>query len=125
MPDALCNKRVLIAEDHGRLAVLYAQFVKEFGAEVLGPVSSGQDVMDLLKRETPDVALLDVSLKDGPVFEIAGYLRVLGIPFVFATGYDADDVVPENLRDSPRLVKPFSEDQLRSELCRILSPASA
>lgn len=113
------GRRVLVAEDHYSLARMLQLHLDAFGCQVVGPVPSGREALALVDTQTVDMALLDVLLQDGTAFPVAERLETMGVPFVFTTGYDDDAVIPDAFRDVPRLVKPFSEAELRASLERL------
>jgi DNA-binding response OmpR family regulator len=109
---ALANCRVLVAEDEYFIARDIARWLHEFGAEVVGPVPTWDDVQLILStRERLDAAILDINLKDEMVFSMVEALRARGIPVLFATGYD-QTVVPAQYQDIPRWEKPFDPQAL-------------
>lgn len=104
-PD-LTGRRVLVVEDDYYMAGDTAAALRAAGAAVLGPCPSEDATRELLDRETPTHAVLDLHLGGGgPRFEIAHLLKARGVPFVFLTGYDPD-VIPPDLADVVRLQKP-------------------
>lgn len=106
-PD-LSGRRVLVVEDDYYLAADSAAALRGAGAEVLGPCPTVEATLELLSRETPTHAVLDLNLgSGGPEFEIAHRLKQQGVPMLFLTGYDPD-VIPEDLRGVTRLQKPAS-----------------
>ena len=106
-PD-LTGRNVLVVEDDYYLAGDTAAALRGAGATVLGPCPSEEAALDLLERETPSHAVLDLNLGGGgPRFEIAHTLKARGVPFIFLTGYDPD-VVPPDLADVARLQKPVA-----------------
>jgi CheY-like chemotaxis protein len=121
--DALVGKRVLLAEDFFSLAEMVRQMLENLGCVVVGPVPSVQKALPLVQTEQLDAALLDVSLKDGKVFPLADELHTRGIPYIFATAYDDEWAIPPAYRSAPRVVKPFSEDELGTTLCALFSAA--
>src|SRR3712207_2395001 len=112
---ALAYRRVLIVEDEYFLADDMAQVLRKFGAQVVGPVQTTDKALALLAEEPVDAAILDINLKGQMVFPVADALREQGVPFVFATGYDAS-AVPETYRDVPRWEKPFKPEALAKAL---------
>jgi len=67
-----------------------------------------------------DAAILDVAIRGGYVYPVADLLLARGIPFVLASGY-GDWALPEALREQPRLIKPFTHEDLEKQvrlLCR-------
>ena len=74
----------------------------------MGPVARVADALALLEAgPVPDMALLDIGLGDETVYPVADALRSLGIPFLFATGFDAWSI-PRAYADVPRSEKPLA-----------------
>lgn len=121
----LAGKRILLAEDFFSLAEMVRTMLENFGCTVVGPVPSIEKALPLVDTNHIDGALLDVSLKDGKVFPVAERLQSLGVPFVFATAYDDECAIPAALRFAPRVIKPFSEEELGATMRRLFSSPSA
>jgi len=75
----------------------------------------------LLKRETPDVAVLDVNLAGVLVWPVAEALRAHNIPFVLLSGFGNSIDLPAPLRGAPRLAKPIVQRQLLAALEDLLA----
>lgn len=112
---ALAHRLVLIVEDEYFLADDMAQVLRKLGAQVVGPAPSTDQALALLADGSVDAAILDINLKGQMVFPVADALREQGVPFVFATGYDAA-AVPELYKDVPRWEKPFKPEDLARAL---------
>ena len=67
------SKLALLAEDEAIIALMAEDALAESGFTVAGD-------------NTPDVALLDVELRDGPCTEVARVLSERGVPLVFFSG---------------------------------------
>jgi DNA-binding response OmpR family regulator len=108
--------RILVVEDDLLIAVLIEGALQDSGGEIVGPVATLERALKLADEEEFDAAILDVTIRGGKVYPVAELLLARGIPFVFATGY-GDWALPEELRDKPRLMKPFTgaalEEQIR------------
>lgn len=103
----LHNCRVLLVEDEFFLMEELSVVLRHAGADVLGPAGTLADMLRILDAEPAiDGAVLDVNLRGQSVFEGADILLAREIPFVFATGYDADQI-PERFRHVPRCQKPI------------------
>ncbi|HYI06219.1 MAG TPA: response regulator [Reyranella sp.] len=113
---ALRGRRILIVEDEYIVALDLAQSFEQIGAAVVGPVGSVASALALLSEETAlDMAVLDINLGREKVFLVADALRARGLPFVFASGYDASSI-PGAYRDVPRFEKPIDINALAREL---------
>ncbi|TPE51641.1 response regulator [Amaricoccus solimangrovi] len=116
MPDLLRGRTVLVVEDEYYLADDLRRGLEAAGAVVLGPAASLADGLRLIgDGRSPDLAVLDVNLRDVTVYELAEALMARGIPFVFATGYDAARI-PERFEAVPKLLKPFEMGALTAAL---------
>ena len=85
--DDLHGWKVLVVEDEPLEALDYCDRLAEAGAEIVGPVGSASEAMDVVEREPVDVALLDYALADKTSEELQGVLETRHIPFVVLTGY--------------------------------------
>ncbi len=117
----LAGARVLVAEDEFVIALEIETTLREFGCLVLGPTASVADTLDLLTRERPDAALIDVELRDGPATAVVEACAARGVPFALATGYDGDGIPEPALTAAPRLAKPFGAGELRRVLAALLA----
>lgn len=100
--------RILIVEDEFWTARYLAMEARDRGAVVMGPISSIPQAMELLSaRYPPHVVILDIQLRAVESYPLADTLMRQGIPFVFATGYERDEL-PERFAEVPHFVKPFT-----------------
>jgi DNA-binding response OmpR family regulator len=98
-------KRVLIAEDQALVSLFIEDELVDAGYAVAGPFASCAGASAWLVDNTPDLAILDHELKDGPCTDVATELRRRSVPFLILTGSRPEDL-PEVLRDGPKLLKP-------------------
>ena len=105
---SLTGRRVLVVEDDYITAQDMLEQLLSCGAEVMGPVASVAKALDLVQSGLPPhTAGLDIGLGGEKVYPVADALRSCGIPFVFATGYDAW-AVPAAYADAPLFQKPLT-----------------
>lgn len=115
---ALRGRRVLVVEDEYLLAEDACMELDRLGAVVMGPVPTVREALDLVAgTPAPDAAILDINLGGEMAFPVADALRARGIPFVFATGYDAE-VIPEAYAAVPRIEKPLGLREVTEALAR-------
>lgn len=101
------KKRILIVEDEFFIAMELKAVLAKAGYEVIGPVSGVNDALDLLTRERPDAAILDMNVSDGQVAPVAAVLKTMGVPFVLATASDSAEITGSSvLREATDLGKP-------------------
>lgn len=121
----LSGRRVLVVEDEYFIADDIARALDRLGAEVVGPVPDRDEALALLHSgERIDLAVLDINLHGEAVHPVADALQDRGVPFVFATGYDAA-AVPAAYQDVPRWEKPFDPRDLAKALPGIVSSERA
>jgi DNA-binding response OmpR family regulator len=104
--------RVLVAEDEAIVAMFIEAELGDAGYEVIGAFSTCAEASHWLDSDTPDIALLDHGLKDGPCTDVALELRRRGIPIIALTGSDRGEQ-PEVFREAPYLGKPIDAALLR------------
>ncbi len=125
---ALRGKRVLIAEDDGMIAALFATALKDLGLGVVGIAATVAEALALIEKEhnQVDAALLDVNLSGNPVFPVADALIGRRIGFVFLTGYDSGSL-PASYSRVTALRKPVALPLLVQAIrgCLSAKPANA
>jgi len=107
--------RVLIVEDEFLVAALLEDTLAGFGCRVLGPASTVQEGLELIRTERVEAAVLDVNIDGEPVFPVADALAAAGVPFIFATGYGRAGVADRHGERSV-LEKPYESRTLRHAL---------
>jgi DNA-binding response OmpR family regulator len=116
----LTGRRILVVEDEYLIASEVKRWLLAAGSEVLGPVPSADQALDLIEALRPDAAVLDVNLGEGDdAYPVADKLGVLGVPYLFATG-DVKLADTSIYRNRPRLEKPFVARELVLALTEIL-----
>jgi two-component SAPR family response regulator len=106
MDARLSGKRVFVIEDEYVLADDLAQALKDAGAKIVGPASEHEDTLRFIVDLPIDLAVVDINLRGKADFLIADVLAARNIPFVFATGYDAE-AIPKRHAEVMLLEKPF------------------
>ncbi|WP_104667085.1 response regulator [Ensifer adhaerens] len=107
------SKTVLLVEDEFLIAMDLKLLLEQRGWIVIGPAATVVEALGLLQNARPSVAVLDVTLKDGPVTRVAEVLRARNIPFVIASAYELPEHVGgEALSGAPNVGKPTDERDL-------------
>ena len=92
-------KKVLLVEDEAFVAMSLTRALPRFGYEVCCVLASGEEAIQRLEKEQPDVVLMDIHLVgtlDG--VQTADIIRTrCEIPIVFMTGYDIRDIQERTL----------------------------
>lgn len=104
--NALSGRRILVVEDQCAVALDLCESLDREGASIVGPASSVEDALQMLEVSgPPDVAVLDIKLSGGMVYPVADRLQQLGVPYLFTTACELDEI-PERYRSAPRFDKP-------------------
>jgi DNA-binding NarL/FixJ family response regulator len=79
--------KLLIADDHPIFLEGLTRFLKASGHDVIVTARSGHEAVALLQTHTPDVAILDVTMKDGTGLDALKALRMTNdkLPVIFMT----------------------------------------
>ncbi len=112
-------KRVLIAEDEALIAMLIEDEAASAGFDIVGPFATCADASRWLATDTPDVAILDHELADGPCTEVAIELRRRGVPLIVASAF-LDEELPEAFHGASRISKPDSMERLPALLLSLV-----
>ena len=108
---SLTGTRVLIVEDEGLVAMLMEIFLEDLGCTVVGSAARLEEALSKSRDLDFDLAVLDVNLAGTLSYPLAQDLRERDIPFVFTTGYGVSGL-PDELKDSIVLTKPYDQRQL-------------
>jgi response regulator RpfG family c-di-GMP phosphodiesterase len=107
---------VLVLEDEAIIALNLQDDLQDAGHEVAGPFATCSAALEWLQTATPDLAILDATLKDGPCREIALELSRCDVPFLIYS--------PAGSAASGR-VCPYHLDRKARSVCRPGSGMSA
>jgi DNA-binding NarL/FixJ family response regulator len=113
----LRKARIAIVEDEIILVRGLEEALERLEYTVCGFASSGEDAIELIEREKPDLALVDIFLRgamDG--IELARIVSDrFGIPVIYITAYSSSDVLERAKLTDPfgYIVKPFRDRQLK------------
>src|SRR4051812_17077208 len=104
---ALCSPRPLSDEGH----------------RVIGPIESRTEALTVVEQARPDVAILDIMLRDGSCGPVISELRDRGIPFMIFSGRGRGEAAIDKLDDVPWVKKPGRLHELAAAL-NSLTPIS-
>lgn len=105
-------RKIALIEDDADLFTLVKYNLEKEGFTVVG-ANTGRGVMDLFRREKPDLILLDIMLPDSDGLEICKSIRqnpeLVHIPVIFLTARasETDRIVGLELGANDYIVKPF------------------
>ncbi len=100
------SSRILVAEDEMIIAIDLCETLEEAGFEVDGPYATVATALRAMERHKPDIALLDISLKDDLSYTLAETLVANGVEVVFHSGQHSRESIRSNFPGKPILLKP-------------------
>ena len=116
----LSNRKVLVVEDEMMIAMLIEDMLDEFGCKLVGPATNVPRALELIGKESIDIAVLDLNLDGKDTYAIADALQRKNVPFIFATGYGSTGLRPQ-YGNRPVLQKPFQARDLETALTESLN----
>jgi two-component sensor histidine kinase/CheY-like chemotaxis protein len=109
------GNKIMVVEDEALVAMSLRDSLDELGFSVIGPFSRISEAMIALRNNHVDAAVLDVNLGGELIYPLADVLTADHVPFVFITGYGADEI-ERRYASIPILQKPIEADALKSML---------
>jgi len=118
---SLNNLRIFVVEDEALVAMNLEMILEDLGCQVVGPAMRFDKALAMVDNGVKaDAAILDVNVAGREVFPLAEKLGKLGIPMVFATGYDHSGF-PEKWSASPAVRKPYTLEDVEKALKQALA----
>jgi len=108
--------RVLVVEDNFLIAEMISDLLRECGCAVIGPAPSLKAALELVNKERPEAALLDINLSGTLSYPLASALEGCGIPFIFLSGSHDGPMLPPEFRAVRKLPKPFDRKDIEDIL---------
>jgi DNA-binding response OmpR family regulator len=119
-------RKILIAEDERDILDLI-MFTLQFGGYDVVPTSNGEDALEMVHKEQPDLILLDVRMPRMSGYEVCKRIKAKddtrNIPVVFlsAKGQEAEVLTGYEMGAVDYILKPFAPDQLLESLDNIFT----
>lgn len=118
-------EKVLVVDDEEGIVDVIEMSLRREHLEVIR-AHTGGDALESVKRDTPDLVLLDIGLPDIDGFEVCRRIRAvseLPIIMVTARGDDDDKIAGLGLGSDDYVVKPFNPKELVARVKRMLERA--
>lgn len=117
------SRRVLIVDDEANIRDL-VDVALRFHGFTTGTAATGEEALRAVRKERPDLVLLDVMLPGLDGFEVCRRLRADGdqVPVIFLTAKDtpSDTVIGLTLGGDDYVTKPFSIEALIARVRAVL-----
>lgn len=112
--------RVVIADDERPARSFLAAALRDFeDVEIVGEAENGAEAVEIIERERPDLALLDLQMPEVDGLGVVRLLRKTHLPLIaFVTAYDEYAVRAFEVNAIDYLLKPVDRARLRATLNR-------
>ena len=108
--------KILIVDDEFISGLLLKKILEQEGHKVTGLVSNGNDTIESIKQNRPDLIIMDILLtgKLNGLETVKKIQESDNIPVIFITGYSEDEIVEKALSLNPVAVlsKPYNKYEL-------------
>ena len=116
--------RVVLVEDSWHVGFGLKNLLLAWGIDVAGPVATAADAERLISEHVPDVAIVDLNLRDGEAaYDLIDRLHEQGVRVIVMTGYSQVQLAPG--KAAAILHKPFADEQLLTALHRVTKGAKS
>lgn len=112
-------KTIIIEDEPAILKEIEWLVDKEEDVEVIGNAGTVFGAMELLRKEQPDLALMDIQLTDGTVFDVLKSLKDINFQIIFITAYNHFAIKAIKFGALDYLLKPLDENELQSALEKV------
>ncbi len=118
-------QKILIVDDEPNI-VIPLQFLMEQNGYLTRVAQSGEEALEMISKEKPDLVLLDIMLPGVDGFEVCEIIRLnpewrnTRIIFLTAKGRDVDIAKGMVLGADEYITKPFSNQQIIDAVTKLL-----
>lgn len=120
MTGPLAGRSILVVEDEMLVLMNIETALSDLGCTATS-AATVDEALKVMSGTRFDAAMLDVNLRGEKSYPVADALALLGIPFVFSTGYARHGDRPD-LDDRPVLRKPYLRGHLVEALSALIRP---
>ena len=118
--ETLVGLHILVVEDETLVAMMLEDMLLDMGCNV-DLASSIEKALAAIRSETLNGVLLDMNIHGQQTVVVVEELVRRSIPFLLVTGYGAGVNDPPVIKAAPRLVKPFSENDLARRMAEVFA----
>jgi DNA-binding response OmpR family regulator len=98
--------RILVAEDEPVVAFDLCDTVEEAGYLVAGPFSGVSSASEAFESAAPDLAILDTSIEDGEILDLARKMDERNVPIIFYSSCQNTDDLQAQFPAAMTVIKP-------------------
>jgi DNA-binding response OmpR family regulator len=114
----LKGAHVLVVEDAWHVAEAMRSALERVEIHVIGPTATIAEARRLVAAQKPELALVDVNLKQETACDLIDELHEQGVPVIVVSGYAVPPVAME--KAAAFVQKPFSGRELMEAMCAIV-----
>lgn len=116
----MSKTKILVVEDESIVAMDIKQRAEGLGYEVIGITPSGEEALEIIREDPPDLILMDIVLK-GKIDGIEAAQRIhdnYDIPVLYLTAYSDEETLKRAKITEPfgYIIKPFEDRELHSSV---------
>lgn len=112
------KSKILIVEDESIIALNIKEVLLDFNYEIIGIAPNSEKALRLISTKTPDLILMDITLKDREDgIELAEKIsKLISVPIVFLTANDKNKTIDRAIDIKPYgyVLKPFKAIELKT-----------
>lgn len=117
------DRKILIVEDEKVIAMDLQKTISNFGYDILSTVSSGEEAIQLMAKNKPNLVIMDILL-EGDLNGIETGVIIserYKVPIIYITAYAKEILLRSKVTESSTfLVKPFDESELHKKIEEVL-----
>ena len=119
--------RVVIADDEPLARKRLRQLLDdEPGIEVIAECADGLEAVQVIRKKSPDIVLLDIRMPELDGFGVLEKLKGVPLPaFIFVTAYDRFAARAFDIEAVDYILKPFTRERLRTAISRAMRSRAA
>lgn len=110
------STKILVVEDDASSAIILEKILLKADYEVIAVLNNGQEALEEIPTNTPDIILMDISISGGmDGVETATRIKEqFDIPIIYLTGYSDEATIDRAKKTAPfaYILKPFREKEV-------------
>ena len=113
--------KVLIVDDEKHIRLLYSEELEEQGYEV-ALASDGNDILDRIKNEKPDVVVLDIKMVSSNGLDVLQEIRntFYNLPVILCSAYGSYKVDIKSIAADAYVIKSSDLTELKNKIAQVL-----
>lgn len=112
--------KAVIIDDESAMQEINSRLLNEYFPTILqlGTATSIEEGVQLIKKQNPNLVLLDIELADGSCFQLLQKLKPYNFKVVFITGFDSFAIKAIKFSACDYILKPVNETEFQQAIQR-------